>query len=396
MAKLWQINNQSKINPLVEEFTSADQVMLDQKLIPYDIRGSLAHAQMLEKIGILKASELKAIKKGLAQLLDDYHKGSFCIKVDEEDCHTAIENALVKLVGEAGKKLHTGRSRNDQVLVALKLYIKEKLIEVEKATEQLRDSLLMWAKKYEEMPMPGYSHMQKAMPSSVKLWVESYASVFKDDLELVKAVYKLADQNPLGSGAGFGVSLPLDKKLTAKLLGFSKVQKNSLACQHSRGKIELAVLQTLAQLMITLSKLAEDVLLYSTQEFGFFTVNGDLTTGSSMMPQKKNLDVMEIVRARVQVVLAFCQQVGGIAAGLPSGYNRDLQETKEPLMKGLEITIQSLKVCQLVIRGLKPNKEVLQQAMTDELYLIDEVNALVKKGVPFREAYRQVKESYEK
>ena len=401
MAKLWQIpsngtsKKQHKLHPLVEEFCSGEDVQLDQELVLYDIKGSLAHAKMLEKVGVLSKEELKKVIGGLKQILKQYQQGELVISRASEDVHTAVEVKLVELVGEAGKKLHTARSRNDQVLTDIKLYIKDKLAEVENETQELIGVLNGFGKKHGDL-MPGYTHMQKAMPSSLNLWAESFSAALKDDLGLVKAVVKLVDQNPLGSGAGFGVNLPVDKKLTANLLGFSKVQWNPLSCQHARGKVELAVLQSLSQIMVTLSKLAQDVLLYSTDEYGFFKVDETLTTGSSLMPQKKNLDVMELVRAKAHTLLGWSQLVGGVVAGLPSGYNRDVQETKGPLMRGLKATLESLKVCQLTVKGLEPQKQKLKEAMTGELYATEQVDELVKQGMPFRQAYRQVKEAYEK
>lgn len=389
--KLWQTRKTVKLHPMMEEFCSGENAELDQELVAYDIAGSVAQAKMLKTIGILSEIELKKILQGLKQILKDYKERSFSVKTEDEDVHTAVENRLVELIGEPGKKLHTGRSRNDQILTDLRLYIKDQLIEVETLTGALMVTLGQWGKKYVGVPMPGYTHMQKAMPSNVKLWVESYAEALKNDLVLVHAAYKLADQNPLGSGAGFGVSLPLDKQLTAKLLGFTKVQDNPMACQHLRGKVELAVLAAVSQIMITLSKFAQDVLLFTTSEFDFFEVTESLTTGSSIMPQKKNVDVMELVRGRTQVVIGLATQVAGICAGLPSGYNGDLQETKGSLMQGLKITLQSLQVCKLVVEGLKPNQDKLKAAMTPELYATDRAYELVKQGVPFREAYEQIK-----
>ena len=329
--KLWQATS-IKLHPLVDEFTSADQIILDQELVKYDIAGSMAHAQMLESIGLLTQTELKAILAGLKQILKNYHSGSFKIGADEEDVHTAVENKLVELVGDPGKKLHTGRSRNDQVLVDLKLYIKDKVKEVNNASEGLIKTLMAAAKKYQGIPMPGYTHMQKAMPSSVSMWLESYAETLKDDLMLTDAVYEMANQNPLGSGAGFGVNLPLNKQMTAKLLGFSKVQQNPMACQMSRGKVELALLSALAQIMITLSKFAQDVLLFTTSEFDLFTVGEAVVTGSSIMPQKQNPDVLETIKRKAIDIAGESFKISSVGRGNISGYNRDTQGVKYWIM----------------------------------------------------------------
>lgn len=391
MAKIWQVTKTMKTNPWVEEFLSGEDAKLDEQLTTYDIAGSVAHAQMLKAIGILTDKELKKMLWGLNKILKSYQSGSFKVEVQDEDVHTAVENKLIELIGEPGKKLHTGRSRNDQILTDLRLYIKDQLIAVETLTGVLMVTLGQWGKKYAEVPMPGYTHMQKAMPSSVKLWAESYEEALKNDLVLVQAAYKLADQNPLGSGAGFGVSLPLDKQLTAKLLGFAKVQDNPIACQHLRGKVELAVLAAMAQLMITLSKLAQDLLLFTTSEFDLLEVDEALTTGSSMMPQKQNLDVAELMRARAYKVIGLENMVAGMCAGLPSGFNRDMQETKGPLMQGLKITQDCLVMAKILIEGIKPKTDKLKVAMTEDLYATDKAYALVKKGVAFRDAYKQIK-----
>ncbi len=405
MAKLWHVRQAqceqtktlNKLHQKVEEFMAGENIKLDQELVIYDIQGSVAHAKMLKEIGILTKGELGEILKGLKTILGEYKKGGFKIELEDEDVHTAVENKLVKLVGEVGKKLHTGRSRNDQILVDLKLYIKDKLGEVEKEAGVLIGALEGMAKKYGYIAMPGYTHMQKAMPTSIALWAQGYVATLKDDLILVKSVLELADQNPLGSGAGYGVSLQLDKQLTTKLLGFGKVQSNPISCQHSRGKIELAVIQVLVQVMITLSKLAADLLLFTTSEFDFFEVQEGLTTGSSIMPNKKNLDVAELIKAKAQMMVGWMSGVAGVCAGLPSGYNADVSETKEPLIKGLKVTSQCLDMSQLLIKNLKPNEKKLKAAMTDELYATDEVYKLVKKGVSFRDAYKKIKkEIYEK
>jgi argininosuccinate lyase len=392
MAKIWQTSKSCKMNPLVESFLSGEDVGLDQKLVVYDITGSLAHSKMLFSIGLLTKKEQQQIAKGLNQIKKLYHQGKFVVTVADEDVHAAVETKLIELIGDAGNKLHTGRSRNDQVLTDLCLYCKDQLQLVEKLAKDLVKVFHKWGKKYAAVPMPGYTHMQKDMPTSVFTWIDSYGETLTNDLLLLKAAYQLADQNPLGSGAGFGVNLPLDKQLTARLLGFAKVQHNPIACQHLRGKLELAVLAAMGQIMITLSKLAQDLLLFTTQEFDFFQVDESLTTGSSIMPQKKNLDVAELIRAKAHVVGGYTAMVAGICAGLPMGFNRDMQETKGPMMQGLKTTKDSLSVTKVLITGIKPKASNLKAAMTADLYATDKAYELVKKGVPFRKAYQQIKQ----
>ena len=389
MAKIWQVNTSKQLDPVVEEFTSGEDIGWDQQLIPYDIQGSLAHAHMLCSIGILSKKEWQLLEKALQKLLTQYEQGKFILTKDDEDCHSAIEAKL----GAVGKKIHTGRSRNDQVLVALKLFYKDKLIEIEKEIVRLVDVFKKFAKKHQGVPMPGYTHMQKAMPSSVTLWAENFAAMLGDDLGLMKAAFTYIDQNPLGSGAAYGVSLPLDREMTTKLLGFAKTQQ-VLAAQNMRGKNELAMMSALVQIMLTLAKLASDVLLFTTIEFDLFTVGEVVTTGSSIMPQKKNVDVAELLRAKAHTMMGLWQQVAGVSAGLPSGYNRDLQETKPVVMQALKIALRSVQVTVVLVQNLKPNKQNLQAAMTEDLHLTDKAYDLVKKGVPFREAYQKIKEEY--
>lgn len=364
--------------------------MLDGKLTVYDVLGSMAHAKMLSAIGALTKQEFLNLKKALKEILTLAKLGKFSVEFGDEDVHTKIENYLTETLGDVGKKIHTGRSRNDQVLVDLHLFTKEQVLAIAFAALELAEKLLTFAKTHEFVPMPGYTHMQKAMPSSVGMWAGSFAESLLDDLAMLKAAFVLNDQNPLGSGASYGVPLPIDREQTSRLLGFAKTQNNNLYCQASRGKGHLAVMAAVTQIMLTLSRIAADVLLFTTSEFNFFTVASDLCTGSSIMPQKKNFDVMEIVRARTHAVVSYEQMVASIIAGLPSGYNADFGETKLPFMNAVETVLESIKVTSLTVDSLKPNIETLNNACTPELFATAAAYALVGQGVPFREAYKKV------
>jgi len=395
MKKLW---NQSKLesNKIVEEYCFKEGVGLDNSLVLYDVYGSIAHAKMLEKIGILNKKELNKLKKTLIEIIDLYKNSKFVITQEDEDIHTKIENYLTEKLGGLGQKIHTGRSRNDQVLVALRLYSKEKLLNMNVSINRLIDTFIKFAKIYEFVPMPGYTHMQKAMPSSAGMWAGSFAEQLQDQLQILKSVYKLNDQSPLGSGAAYGVSLPLDRELTAKLLGFSKVQNNSLYCQISRPTIQLTIVQSLVQIMLCCSRFAQDLLLFTTGEFNFFEADPSLCTGSSIMPQKNNLDLMEYVRAKTHSVIANQQLLSTITAGLPSGYNGDFGQTKKPFFESFEITFQTIEVLILTLKSIKTNIKVLIKSCTPEIYATHFAYELVQKGVPFRKAYLDVKQKLEK
>lgn len=395
MKKLWSKNG-NKTDKLVDEYCFKEGVELDNSLVIYDVYGSIAHTKMLEKIGIINENEFNKLKKTLIEIIDLYKNGSFVITQDDEDVHTKIENYLTEKLGSLGQKIHTGRSRNDQVLVNLRLYSKDKLLNMIVSIYRYIETLVNFGKKYEFVPMPGYTHMQKAMPSSVGMWADSFAEQLFDQLELLKAVYKLNDQSPLGSGAAYGVSLPIDRELTAKLLGFSKVQNNSLYCQISRPTIHLSTVQILVQIMLCASRFAQDLLFFTTSEFNFFKVDETICTGSSIMPQKKNLDLMEYVRAKTHTVIANQQLMSTMIAGLPSGYNADFGQTKKPLMESFEITLQTIEVLKLTINSIKPNIKVLTESCTSELYATHFAYKLVTEGVPFRKAYLTIKENLNK
>lgn len=389
MKKLWQ-KSEYKLDPTVEAFETKGDLLMDQKLLKYDVLGSLAHAKMLTKIGILSEIELKKIKEAFKEILSLDKSGKFNLEMGDEDIHTKIENYITSKYGEVGQKIHTGRSRNDQVLTAVRIYSSESLENIELELTNLMKSFKNFSNKYGSIKMPGYTHMQKAMPSSVELWTGSFLSALEDDLILLKAAIELNDQSPLGSGAGYGVLFSLDKKYSAKLLGFSKVQENPLYCQNSKGKIEAVIIASLVNILQTINKFASDVMLFTTSEFNFFTASGEVTTGSSIMPQKKNVDLAELLRSKVHIVLGNYTQIVSMSSNLISGYNRDLQDMKKPLFESLEITADSLKVTGILLNNLTPNQEKLNKSMTGDLFAAEKAFELVKKGMPFRKAYQKI------
>src|SRR3989338_114770 len=391
--KLWQKNYD--VDKEIEKFTVGNDFLLDKALVKYDCIASIAHAKMLKKIGILGNSELNKLIKGLNEIIKLDQKGKFKINQEDEDCHTAIEKYLTKKFGDAGKKIHTARSRNDQVLTALRLYDKEELKEIKILLSQCKYSLLAAIKKYGKIKIPGYTHMQKAMPTDIKTWLGSFVSSIEDNLELLDAVYSIIDKSPLGSAAGFGVpSINIDKKMTASLMGFLKAIDNPMYAQLSRGKLESTILHLLGQIMLDLNKLSTDLMLFSMQEFGFISLPKELCTGSSIMPQKKNPDVLELVRAKYHVVLGEEFKVKSMISNLISGYNRDLQLTKEPVIISLETAKSCIKMMALVVSKIKINEKKCKEALTKELYATEEAYKLVKKGVPFREAYNEVSKRF--
>jgi len=381
--KLWHKNY--NLNKAVEDYTVGNDYILDSKLVKYDCIASIAHAQMLNKIGVLKISESKKIISELKKI----QKNGLKISKSDEDCHTAIENHLVKKLGSIGKKIHTGRSRNDQVLTALRLYYKQELSNLSISAQALIKSLKIFGKN-NKIKFPGYTHTRKAMPSTISLWSEAFAEALQDDMLLLASVKKLIDQSPLGTGAGYGVPLNVNRKFTAGKLGFAKVQANSIYVQNSRGKFEASILHVVSQIMADLNKLASDLIIFSMPEIGYFELSSEFCTGSSIMPQKKNPDVLELLRAKYHVVVSYEYQVKAIYGNLISGYHRDMQLTKEPVMRGVDIGISSLKISKLIIDNLKVNKENCAKAMTSELFATEEVFKLVKKGIPFRDAYQKV------
>lgn len=387
MAKIWYKNYEP--DKLLEDFTTGDDYLLDMNLVIPDCAGSIAHAVMLESIGILTEKELSSLKNGIIEIIELAEKNKFKINKSDEDCHTAIENYLIKKCGDAGRKIHTGRSRNDQVLTALRMYSKGFLLEFFKSALTLVSGLINFADKNKDIPMAGRTHMQIAMPSSVGLWAASFAEELIDVLELVKTVYMLNNMCPLGSAASYGVPLPLNREMTSELLGFNKVQNNVLYVNNSRGKIESMILDSTGQAVLTLSKLAQELILFSMPEFSYFKLPDELCTGSSIMPQKKNPDGLELIRAKSATVSACSVQIKQIINSLPAGYNRDFQETKEPFMRGINTTLGCINIMSLTIEKLKVNKEKLFLGLLPEIYATDAALDLVKKGIPFREAYKE-------
>ena len=390
--KLW--NKKYYLNEQVELFTVGDDYLLDQKLVKYDCIASVAHVKMLNKIRILTKVECDKLIKVLNEIKNLDSKDNFTINQEDEDCHTAIEKYLTKKLGNLGKKIHTGRSRNDQVLTALRLYYKDEIESVGKLVDNLVQTLVSLKEKYGSVEMPGYTHMRKAMPSSVALWADAFIESMGDNKQLLLDISKLMNQSPLGTGAGYGLPIKVDRKLSAKLLNFSKIQTNPIYVQNSRGKFESSILHMLSQIMFDLNKMASDLILFSMSALGYFELPLEICTGSSIMPHKKNPDVLEIVRAKYHTIVAYEFEVKNIIANLISGYNRDLQLTKKPMINGLTLTKDSLEIMTIILKNIHVNAEQCKRALTEELYSTDKVYKLIKEGIAFRDAYKQVSQYY--
>ena len=390
--KLWEKNY--KLDKKVEEYTVGNDYIIDQKLVKYDCLASIANAKMLQKINILTEKECGQIIKELESIIKLDKKNSFQIKPEDEDCHTSIENYLIEKLGDTGKKIHTARSRNDQVLTALRLYYKDEIKQIIKLVENLIKSLLDFKQKYGFIRLPGYTHMRKAMPSSVALWCDAFTESMQDNAELMNLIYKHTNKSPLGTGAGYGLPIKIDRKLTAKLLNFEKIQENSLYVQNSRGNFESLILEGLSQIMIDLNKISSDIILFSMSEFGFMEISSKICTGSSIMPHKKNPDVLELLRANYHKLICFEFEIKSMIGNLISGYHRDFQLTKEPMINGFKITKQSLDVMIVVFGNLKVNPDNCKKAMTEELFSTQKMYESVEKGMPFRDAYKQASDNY--
>lgn len=388
MAKLWQKNY--TLDDMMQHFTVRNDYLIDQELVIPDALATIAHARGLRKIGILSTEELSALEKGLATIIHERMANTFVIKEEDEDCHTAIEGELTRTLGEVGKKVHTGRSRNDQVQTALRLYMREASIRIIHETNALAIELLAFAKRYERVPMPGRTHMQIAMPSSVGLWAAAFAEELMDGEEIMRSFHALADQSPLGAAASYGVSLPLDRSYTAKQMGFSRTQRNVLYAINSRGKFEAVFLDACDYIALTISKLSQDLILFTLPEFGYFSLPRELCTGSSIMPQKKNPDGLELARSRSALISGDAERVKNIIRSLPSGYNRDFQDTKGPFIEGFRDTFDLVSIIARMIDGLEVHEDNLVKACVSELYATDEVMDRVLAGENFRDAYKDV------
>ena len=392
--KLWQKG--AVAHEKVDEFTVGKDREYDIVLAQYDCQASIAHAKMLAKIGLISIPESEQLCKVLEELKIAAETGNFTIEDEFEDMHSKIEHVLTKKLGDSGKKIHTARSRNDQVLVAMHLYLKKELGEIKTQVIAMFDLLLELAEKYQNNLLPGYTHLQVAMPSSVGMWLSAYAENLIDDLYFWEAAYKIADQNPLGSAAGYGSAFPIDRELTTELLGFDQLKINSLAAQMSRGKLEKSTSIAFSSIGNSLAKLSMDICLYMGQDFNFISFPKNLTTGSSIMPHKKNPDLFELVRGKCNNLQALPNQLALLTSNLPSGYHRDLQLAKGPIIDA----VQELKACMDILLFSLPQLEVTQditdQKKYDYLFSVDTLNTEVIAGKPFRDAYRELGQAIEK
>ena len=387
------------IDDQVLAFTAGKDVDLDRHLIDADCMGTAAHVTMLSKMPLkpkfLTAREVREIIGELVAIMKASRTGTFAITLADQDVHLAVERTLTERLGELGKKIHTGRSRNDQVAVDLRLFMREQLLGCLADLAELAGALLAFAESHQSVPMVGRTHMQPGMPSSVGLWASSYAESLLEDSLLVMTAYDLNDLCPLGSAAGYGVPLPIDRQLTSDLLGFSAPGHNVLHANNSRGKLESVILMAMTQIMLTLSRFAQDLMLFTMPEFGYFTLPAAYTTGSSIMPQKRNPDVLELVRAKAARVEAAMVGSVSLLRGLPSGYNRDLQELKEPLMEGVGTTLDCLAILAPMVPLITVHQEALLRGFTPEVFATDAALEKVRAGVPFRDAYHDVKSHLE-
>jgi len=386
--KIWEKGN--KLNELVEKFTIGKDRELDIYLAKVDIIGTLAHIRMLEKIGLLKKNELKKLIKELNLIYNLVQNSEFKIEKGVEDIHSQIEILLTKKLGDIGKKIHSGRSRNDQVLLDIRLFAREQILEIVKLIRFFFTTLLSQSEKYKNYLLPGYTHLQLAMPSSFGLWFGAYAESLIDDTILLQAAYKIINQNPLGSAAGYGSSFPLNRTMTSELLGFENLNYNVIYAQMGRGKTEKTVAFALSSIGATLGKLAMDVCLFLNQNFDFISFPEELTTGSSIMPHKKNPDVFELIRAKGNKLQALPNEISMITVNLPSGYHRDFQLLKEAFFPAFEDIKSCLILANLMINNIKIKEDILNDDKYLFIFSVEELNREVLKGIPFREAYKKI------
>ncbi|WP_075556082.1 argininosuccinate lyase [Parabacteroides timonensis] len=386
--KLWEKNVQ--VDKEVETFTVGRDREMDLYLVKYDVLGSMAHITMLESIGLLTKEELTVLLAELKNIYAVADSGQFVIEEGVEDVHSQVELMLTRRLGDVGKKIHSGRSRNDQVLLDLKLYTRAQIQELVELTNGLFEVLISQSNRYSEVLMPGYTHLQVAMPSSFGLWFGAYAESLADDLQMMQAAYKVCNRNPLGSAAGYGSSFPLNRTMTTELLGFDSMDYNVVYAQMGRGKMERTVAFAMAGIAATISKLAFDACMFNSQNFGFVKLPDQFTTGSSIMPHKKNPDVFELTRAKCNKIQGLPQQITLICNNLPSGYFRDLQIIKEVFLPAFDELKDCLRMVTYMMREVKVNEHILDDDKYSLLFSVEEVNRLVLEGVPFRDAYKQV------
>ncbi len=386
--KLW--DKGISVNKKIEDFTVGKDRELDVLLAPFDVLGTMAHIKMLEKIGLLKKDELNVLLEELKTIYATAKDGSFVIDEGVEDVHSQVEFLLTEKLGDIGKKVHSGRSRNDQVLLDLKLFARDRIEEMVQGIEQLFKTLQKKSEEFKDVLIPGYTHLQVAMPSSFGLWFGAFAESLVDDLHLVKAAWNVANQNPLGAAAGYGSSFPLDRTMTTQLLGFDDMNYNVVYAQMGRGKMERTVAFAIASVAGTLSKLALDGCLFMSKNFGFIKLPDELTTGSSIMPHKKNPDVFELIRGKCNVLQTLPQTIGSVTTNLPTGYFRDLQVIKEYFIPAFDELMDSLAIANFAIENITINKDIITDEKYKLAFTVEEVNRLVLKGMPFRDAYKEV------
>lgn len=386
--KLW--NKGFEPDKHIEEFTVGQDRELDLRLAKYDVQGSMAHIKMLESIGLLTAEELNLLLPALEDILLQIENGEFTIEEGVEDVHSQVEFMLTSRLGDVGKKIHSGRSRNDQVLVDLKLFFRDELKTIAKKTRSLFDRLIELSEKHKDKLMPGYTHLQVAMPSSFGLWFGAYAESLTDDMHILKAAYHIANQNPLGSAAGYGSSFPLDREMTTELLNFESLHYNVVAAQMSRGKTEKAVASAIAAIASTLGHLAMDVCMWMCNNFAFVSFPDELTTGSSIMPHKKNPDVFEIMRGKCNRLQSVQNEIALLTANLPLGYNRDLQLLKDILFPATTELMECLDMATYMLGEIRIREDILDDKRYDYIFTVEDVNRLVLQGMPFRDAYKKI------
>ncbi len=386
--KLWQKNTETLQE--VETFTVGKDRELDMILAPFDVLGSLAHIEMLNSVGLLKNEELSELKIALKNIYKDINSGNFSLNEDVEDIHSQIEFLLTKKLGESGKKIHSARSRNDQVILDIKLYLRSEIEELVHIVNSFFKLLLSQSEKYKDYLLPGYTHFQLAMPSSFGLWFGAYAESLIDDLITLHSAWEITNKNPLGSAAGFGSSFPINRILTTKLLGFEELNYNVVYAQMSRGKTERIISQALANIAATLSRMSMDACIYLNQNFGFISFPAELTTGSSIMPHKKNPDVFELIRGHCNRISALPNEILMMSVNLPSGYHRDFQLLKENLFPAIKNLKDCLKMASLMIENIDIKKDILEDEKYKYLFTVEEMNKLVLQGIPLRDAYKKI------